>query len=177
MAELSKTYLAPDGPLFKAIGAPGGALADQDIWNSPDLWRAEVPAANGICDARSLARLYGACVSEVETSSGESYRVLSPEQLDRALVQRTEGPDKVLLGLDIQWGQGFMLNKGIVEAPGYGGPRSFGHFGMGGSAGWGEPDLGLGMGYVMNRMSVGMAGDTRSYRLMAATVEAARRAE
>jgi hypothetical protein len=32
------------------------------------------------------------------------------------------------------------------------------------------------MGYVMNRMSAGMAGDTRSYRLIAATVEAAREA-
>jgi CubicO group peptidase (beta-lactamase class C family) len=177
MAELAKTYLAPGGPLFKAIIAPGGAFADQELWNSPALWAAEVPAANGISDARSLARLYGACVSDVETSSGTTFRVLSPEQLDRALVPRTEGPDEVLLGLDIQWGLGFMVHRGVVAAPGHGGPRAFGHFGMGGSAGWGEPDLGLGMGYVMNRMSAGMAGDARSYRLMAATVDAARKCE
>ncbi|MGO9456592.1 MAG: serine hydrolase domain-containing protein [Acidimicrobiales bacterium] len=174
MAELAKTYMAPGGPLFKAIIAPGGAFADQGIWNDPALWAAEVPAANGITDARGLARLYGACVSDVETPAGGPFRLLSPEQLDRALEQRTQGPDKVLLGLDIQWGLGFMVNRGIVSAPGHGGPRAFGHFGMGGSAGWGEPDLELGMGYVMNRMSAGMAGDTRSYRLMAATVEAAR---
>jgi CubicO group peptidase (beta-lactamase class C family) len=177
MAELAKTYLAPGGPLFKAIIAPGGAFADQDVWNSPALWAAEVPAAGGISDARGLARLYGACVSEIETDGGTPFRVLSADQLDRALVQQTEGPDEVLLGLDIQWGLGFMVHKGVTAAPGHGGPRAFGHFGMGGSAGWGEPDLGLGMGYVMNRMSAGMAGDTRSYRLMAATVDAARRAE
>lgn len=177
VAELSKTYLAPGGPLFKALGAPGGALSDQGIWNSPELWSAELPAVNGICDARSLACLYGACVSEVETPAATPFRVISAEQLDRALEPQTQGPDNVLLGLDLQWGLGFMLNRGIVASSGYGGPRGFGHFGMGGSAGWGEPDLGLGMGYVMNRMSVGMAGDSRSYRLMAATVEAARRAE
>jgi CubicO group peptidase (beta-lactamase class C family) len=177
LAELATTYLAPDGPLFKAIGAPGGALADQGIWNDPTLWTAEIPAANGICDARSLARLYGACVSEVATPSGAAFRVLSPDQLDRALRQQTEGPDRVLLGLDLQWGLGFMLHRGIIGGTAYGGERGFGHFGMGGSAGWADPDLGLGMGYVMNRMSMGMAGDSRSYRLMAATVEAAHRAE
>ena len=140
-------------------------------------WAAEVPAANGICDARGLACLYGACVGDVPSTSGEPFRVLSAEQLDRALEPRTEGPDMVLLGLDIQWGLGFILNRGITAAPGHGGPKAFGHFGMGGSAGWGEPDLGLGMGYVMNRMSAGMAGDVRSYRLIGSTVEAARKAE
>ncbi len=74
MAELAKTYMAPGGPLFKAIIAPGGAFADQGIWNDPALWAAEVPAANGITDARGLARLYGACVSDVETPAGAPFR-------------------------------------------------------------------------------------------------------
>ena len=108
--------------------------------------------------------------------SGGTSRTLGPGQLDRALVQQTEGPDAVLMGLDIQWGLGFMLHRGIVAAAGLGGPRSFGHFGMGGSAGWADPDLELGMGYVMNRMVVGTTGDNRSFRLMQACAEAARQA-
>ncbi len=176
MAKLAATYLAPDGPLTKALAAPGGALADQAIWGSPELWRAELPAANGIGDARSLACLYGACVSDVTTAGGSPFRVLTPGQLDRALVPQTEGPDRVLLGLDLQWGLGFMLNRGLIGESGLGGPRGFGHFGMGGSVGWGDADLELGMGYVMNRMSMGTTGDTRSFRLMSATFEAARRA-
>ncbi|MGO8870197.1 MAG: serine hydrolase domain-containing protein [Acidimicrobiales bacterium] len=176
LAAQAATYLAPGGPLFNALGAPGGALSDPDVWDDPRLHAAEIPAANGICDARSLARLYGACVSDVTTPSGDSFRILSPEQLDRVLVPRTEGPDRVLLGLDIQWGLGFMLNRGIIASSGFGGPRSFGHFGMGGSVGWADPDLGLGMGYVMNRMEIGTTGDARSYRLTKAAVEAARRA-
>jgi CubicO group peptidase (beta-lactamase class C family) len=46
---------------------------------------------------------------------------------------------------------------------------------MGGSAGWADPDLQLGMGYVMNRMDIGTTGDTRSFRLMRSCIEAARR--
>ena len=47
---------------------------------------------------------------------------------------------------------------------------------MGGSAGWADPELELGMGYVMNRMDIGTTGDTRSYGLMQACITAARQA-
>ncbi len=174
MTELAGTYLAPDGPLFKALEAPGGALSDQKIWDSPRLHAAEIPAANGICDARSLARLYGACVSDVKAGTGTGFRVLTPGQVDRAVQPRTSGPDSVLLGLDLQWGLGFILNRGLVLAAGLGGPRAFGHFGMGGSAGWADPDAELGMGYVMNRMEIGTTGDVRSFRLMQACFDAVR---
>jgi CubicO group peptidase (beta-lactamase class C family) len=175
-AEQAAVYLAPDGPLFKALAAPGGALSDPEVWDDPRLHAAEIPAANGIGDARSLACLYGACVSDVTTPSGDTFRILAPEQLAKVLVPQTEGPDRVLLGLDIQWGLGFMLNRGVISSSGFGGPRSFGHFGMGGSVGWADPDLELGMGYVMNRMEIGTTGDTRSFRLMQAAVRSARRA-
>ncbi len=172
LAELAPSYLAKDGPLFKALMAPGGALSDEEIWHSPRLHAAEIPAANGICDARSLARLYSACVSEVTTGSATGFRILSPEQLDRAVRPETVGPDCVLLGLDIQWGLGFNVNRGLIAAAGLGGPRAFGHFGMGGSAGWADPDAELAMAYVMNRMEIGTTGDARSFRLMQACLRA-----
>jgi CubicO group peptidase (beta-lactamase class C family) len=175
LAELSQTYLAKDGPLTKALGAPGGALSDPEIWHSPRLHAAEIPAANGICDARSLALLYGACVSEIKSGSGAGVRLLTPAQVDRAVQPETKGPDRILLGLDIQWGLGFNINRGLIEAADLGGPRAFGHFGMGGSVGWADPDAELGMGYVMNRMEIGTTGDTRSFRLMQACLDAARR--
>jgi CubicO group peptidase (beta-lactamase class C family) len=174
LAARAATYLAPDGPLTKALAAPGGALSDPGVWDDPRLHAAEIPAANGICDARSLACLYAACVSEVAATSGQAFSILSPAQLDRALVQQTRGPDRVLMGLDIQWGLGFMLNRGTIHRAGLGGPRSFGHFGMGGSVGWADPDLEVAMGYVMNRMEIGTTGDTRSFHLMQASLEAAR---
>lgn len=176
LAELAKTYFAPGGPLFKAMSAPGGALTDEEVWHSPQLHAAEIPAANGICDARSLALLYGACVDDVKTPSGAKFRIMSPQDVESAVQQQTNGPDQVLMGLDIQWGLGFNVNTGIIGAAGLGGPRAFGHFGMGGSAGWADPDLRLGMGYIMNRMDIGTTGDTRSFRLMRSCIDAAQKA-
>ncbi len=172
--ELIETFLGHDGPLSKALNAPGGALRDTSVWDDPRLYAAEIPAANGISDARSVALLYASCIGEVVGPSGERIRTFSEKQLDRASRQETSGPDAVLFGLDLQWGLGFILNRGIIAASGIGGPRAFGHFGMGGSAGWADPDLELAMGYVMNRMSIGMTGDSRSFKLMQACFEAAR---
>jgi CubicO group peptidase (beta-lactamase class C family) len=127
---------------------------------------AEVPAANGVTDARSLAQLYAACVGEVD-----GIRLLTPEQLDRAITQQTEGPNRVLMDLDIQFGLGFMLRSSILPL---GGDRAFGHFGAGGSVGWADPDAELAFGYVMNRMDMGLAGDVRSARLVASCYDAIR---
>lgn len=159
-------FLGPDSMLGKSLYAPGGALTDQDIWNTRAMRAAEVPAANGVTDARSLAQLYAACVGEVD-----GIRLLTPEQLDRAITQQTEGPNRVLMDLDIQFGLGFMLRSSILPL---GGDRAFGHFGAGGSVGWADPDAELAFGYVMNRMDMGLAGDVRSARLVASCYDAIR---
>ncbi len=151
-------FLGPQTPLGKALYAPGGALRDQDVWNTRAVRAAEIPAANGVCDGRSLARLYAACINEVD-----GIRLLTPDQLDRAITQHTEGPNTVLLGLDIQFGLGFMLRSPIIPL---GGLRSFGHFGAGGSVGWADPDAELAFGYVMNKMDLGLTGDVRSSSLV-----------
>jgi len=164
LAELMAAFLGPETPLGKALFAPGGALADQDIWNTRAMHAAEVPAANGICDARSLARLYGATVSDVD-----GIRLLTPEQVKAATVQRTTGPNTILMNMEIHFGLGFMLHAGLIPL---GGPNSFGHFGAGGSVGWADPDTELGMGYIMNRMDIGLAGDLRSFNLVNACYDA-----
>ncbi len=169
MAQRAEEYLAPDGPLTKALAAPTGNLSvEDDLLHSREVHGAEMPAFNGIGDARSLARMYAACIGGVVTDSGEKLRLLDERQLEAAVTQRTEGPDLVLLGLDIQFGLGYMLNRGILAAAGLGGPRAFGHFGMGGSGAWADPDAELAMGYVMNRMDIGTTGDRRLYSLMKA---------
>ena len=47
-----------------------------------------------------------------------------------------------------------------------GGQNSFGHFGAGGSMGWADPDAEFAFGYVMNKMQMGLAGDTRTLNLV-----------
>jgi CubicO group peptidase (beta-lactamase class C family) len=162
--ELMNQFIGPDTDLGKALSA-GGAFAG-DVWNKPEVHAAEVPAAAGVSDARSLARMYAACIGEVD-----GIRLLTEEQLRDATTQRTQGPNTVLLGFDLQFGLGFILPSSLIQL---GGPRSFGHFGAGGSAGWADPEAGMAFGYVMNRMDMGLAGDARSYSLVNACYDASR---
>lgn len=158
-------FIGPETMVGRALSA-GGAFSDFGEFNSRAVHAAEVPAAAGIGDARSLARMYAACIGDVD-----GQRVLTDEQLATMTEQRTSGPNTVLLDLDIQFGLGFMVPSSLITV---GGPQAFGHFGAGGSMGWADPDLGLAFGYVMNRMDLGLAGDLRSTRLVEACEAAAR---
>lgn len=162
MAELA-ALVGPESKLGKALSG-GGAFSHDGNFNTRAVHAAEVPAAGGIGDARSIARLHAGCIGEVD-----GIRLLTPEQLATATTQRTVGPDIVLLDLDLQFGLGFIVPSTLLQL---GGPRSFGHFGMGGSAGWADPEAGLGFGYVMNKMELGLAGDLRSYGLINACYDA-----
>ncbi len=169
-AELDETaraameqILGPDSLLMRALSAPAGAMGG-NIYNRRDTRAAEIAAASGVADARSVARMYASCVGEVD-----GIRILTNEQLKRATTQLTTGPNTVLMGLDIQFGLGFMLPSTLMTL---GGPNSFGHFGAGGSMGWGDPDAELGFGYVMNKMQMGLAGDTRTLNLVNASYAA-----
>jgi len=156
-------FTGPDTMLGKALTG-GGAFSGPGIWNSRPVHAAEIPAAAGISDARSIARMYAACLTEVD-----GVRLLGADQVRTATIQRTHGPNIVLLDLDLQFGLGFIVPSTLVQL---GGPHSFGHFGAGGSAGWADPDADLAFGYVMNRMDMGLAGDQRSFGLIAACYDA-----
>jgi CubicO group peptidase (beta-lactamase class C family) len=156
----------PDSKLSRALTV-NGAFGGRGAFNTRAVRAAEIPAAGGVGDARSVARMYAACIGDVD-----GVRLLTPEQMADAQRQRTTGPDIVLLDLDLQWGLGFMVPSTLVQL-GHG-ARAFGHFGMGGSLGWADPDAGIAFGYVMNRMAMGMAGDARGYRLVHACYESLR---
>jgi CubicO group peptidase (beta-lactamase class C family) len=103
-------------------------------------WRAaEIPSANGHATARAVARIYSAL------ASGE---IIGPATLDEAVAEASAGPDAVL-GRPSRFGLGFQLTQ--PERPLGPNPRSFGHFGAGGSLGFADPDAGLAFAYVLNR--------------------------
>ena len=136
-----------DSMLAKAFINPPLA---PDTVNSPEWRRAEIPAANGHTNARALARLYG-----VLGIGGalNGFRLLSQAAIDRALEKQSDGPDAVL-PLYTSFGLGFMRST-PQERLGPN-PRSFGHGGMGGSMAFADPDAGLGFGYTMNEMHMGL---------------------
>jgi CubicO group peptidase (beta-lactamase class C family) len=162
VSALGKMF-GPDASIVKALTA-GGSFADPGMWNTRAVHAAEVPATGGIGDARSVARAYAACVGEVD-----GFSVFGGDRMLEAARRRTTGNDVVLLDLDLQFGLGFIVPSTLVTV---GGPKGFGHFGLGGSMGWADPDAELAFGYVMNQLSVGMTGDKRSYRLVRACYDA-----
>ena len=151
----------PDTWLGKVMSGPSGLFRYDDMWNTRALHATEMPSSNGIGDARSLARLYAACVGDVATPSG-GFRALSDAAVDRATMLRSEGTDLVL-GMPTAFGLGF---TGPVMLPPGVGPRAFGHAGAGGSLGFADRDAGIGFGYVMNQMQLGMTGDQRTASLV-----------
>jgi CubicO group peptidase (beta-lactamase class C family) len=134
-------------------------------WNRPELHRAQVPAANVITTARSLAKLYAAAVSEVD-----HHRVLSAAAVADAMVPQAEGAP--LFGIAVsgswqRWGTGFELPS-LPGRPMLG-PGSFGHHGAGGQLALGDVDAGVGFSFVTNTM--GGAPDTRAQSLVDALRE------
>jgi CubicO group peptidase (beta-lactamase class C family) len=160
-------FLGPGSMLALALG--GGStmpFIGNGVFNRPEVRAAEVPAANGVTNARSLARMYAATVGPVEgTDAGP---LLSAEQVQAAATTQTTGADRVLM-FETTFGLGFMTSS---EFSPYGSRASFGHAGAGGSVGFADPENGLGFGYVMNRTMTNMSGDPRSRGLVAAVYDA-----
>ncbi|MDT5273474.1 MAG: hypothetical protein QOG95_406, partial [Mycobacterium sp.] len=123
---------------FGSLYFPGvKAVAQGDI----PLMDAEIPAANGVATARSLARMYGAIAN--------GGRIGGTQFLSRELVAGLSGrrslrPDgNLLIPLAFHLGYHRLPFDAI---PG------FGHVGLGGSLGWADPDSGLAVGFVHNRL-------------------------
>ena len=148
-------------------GAFNNPRIPPDAVNSAEWRRAEIPAANGHGTARSLARIYGALSMGGEV---DGVRILESESIHRAITVQAEGPDAVLGGLPMRFGQGFMLRSMIMPlSPS---PRSFGHPGAGGSLGMADPDQGVGFGYTPNKMQMGLVGGAGAFAMLKAFFEA-----
>jgi CubicO group peptidase (beta-lactamase class C family) len=161
--KMFQQFFGPDSITGRALSAPGGALGRDGIFNTPEMWRAEVPAANGITNARSLARMYASLVGEVD-----GVRLLTADQMEAARTCQTEGNDRILF-FETRFGLGFMLSSPFSP---FGGPKAFGHPGAGGSVGFADPDAQLGFGYVMNKMQQNLSGDPRTIGLIDASYAA-----
>ncbi|MEV6695146.1 serine hydrolase domain-containing protein [Micromonospora sp. NPDC051196] len=128
-------------------------------FNDPAIQAAQVPGAGGISTAESLARLYAACVSEVDGP-----RLLTTASVDDALTVRAAG-QQVYGHPDAghRWGTGFLVHS--LPRPMLG-QRSFGHDGAGGHLAFGDETHQVGFGYVVNQM--GGFDDERANLLSAA---------
>ncbi|MFF1395314.1 serine hydrolase domain-containing protein [Streptomyces sp. NPDC058287] len=134
-------------------------------------WRAaEIPAANGHGTARAVAALYAIVAGKGRSGDRQ---ILSPEGAER--IREGQGSCR-----DLVLGAGFTheteLGLGLwLSGPNgsYGpNPRAVGHDGFGGSFGSADPESGVAMGYVMNRMGPHIADDPRKMALISAVYDA-----
>lgn len=139
--------LALDGRLSTAKG---------NHFNTRAVHATEMPGANGITTARSLAKFYAATAGTVD-----GVRLLDTDTMNAARTQRVSGDDLTLL-TESRFGAGFWLhNEGAPMIQ----DGSYGHPGAGGSLGFANPELGIGYGYVMNRMGNNLTADPRCLAL------------
>ena len=126
-------------------------------------WRAaEIPAANGHGNARSVAM-----VQSVIAGRGEvrGVRLLSEAGCARVFDEQISGTD-LILGFDLRFGMGYGLSSSLMPI----GPRACYWGGYGGSLIVMDQDAELTICYAMNRMGDAIMGDLRGFGIVAAAV-------
>ena len=151
----------PEGVAIKTFTGPLGADAT-NTWT--DKWKsAEVPAANGHGNAKSVAR-----VQSILTSGGEvdGVRLLSTSTIDQIFKEQSYGVDLVL-GIPLRFGMGYGLPcaETIPYIP-EGKVCFWG--GYGGSIIVNDVGRGVTISYMMNKMEGGIIGGLRAEALLQA---------
>jgi CubicO group peptidase (beta-lactamase class C family) len=147
----------PDPRLAYVYGNPPvpGRVSD------PALLAYEIPGANAVTNARSMARLYG-CLARGGEIDG--VRILREQTVALGRGQLSVGPD-VLTGRELRFGVGFE----VAPNPSALGPAAdaFGHTGAGGSSHGAWPSLRTGFSFAMSELRP-ENDDGRARRLLAA---------
>lgn len=145
--------------LFARVLSTNGAMPtpDADTWNDPRALAMEQPAANGVTNARSLARMYAATVGEVD-----GVRLLSPATVEAARAEQVFDVDRVLMSPS-RFGSGFMLHHAGMPLLG---ESSFGHQGAGGALGFADVEHRVGFGYAQNQLGASLMGEPRTAALI-----------
>ena len=161
LQDLAAAYLDPHSITNRSLMLDGTFLlgGGRLAWNLPEVRASQIPAANGVTNARSLAKLYASCIGEVD-----GVRLLEEATVKVATAEQSSGRDRVLV-VPTRFGLGFMLDSSFSPLMG---PASFGHPGAGGSLGFADPDRGVAFGYVMNKMSTNLSNDPRTAGLISA---------
>ncbi len=138
-----------------------------DARNSWTEWwrRAEIPAANGQGNARSVAAIQSIVAARGEVNG---VRLLSEKGCDALFDEQYKGRDLVLSG-PVRFGMGYGLSSEAMPI----GPRACYWGGYGGSLVVSDQDLGITVCYVMNKMEAGIEGDLRGANVLLAAAGAA----
>jgi CubicO group peptidase (beta-lactamase class C family) len=120
------------------------------------LRHVEIPSANGIGEARAVARIYG-CLATGGRELGIAPKTWR-ELIAPAIAPR-KGSHDTILKIDTRYGFGFSRpSQGMRFGTG---PSAFGCPGAGGCFGMADPDERMGLAYVTNKMGFRLFDDAR----------------
>jgi CubicO group peptidase (beta-lactamase class C family) len=152
----------PEDPTGLAVRTLANPLLSAE-WAWTEGWRrAEIPAAGGHGNARSVATIQAALANGGES---QDLRLLSPEGCAVVFQQQARGVDLVL-GAPLCLGMGFGLTS--EETPLSPNPRTCFWGGWGGSIVVVDMDARMVVTYMMNRMGEGTLGDERGINILTA---------
>jgi len=145
------------GRVFAGMEDDVAAMTTSVEWK-----QAEIPAANGHGNARSIVRAQTALAN---SGSAFGVQLLSPEGCSKALESQTNGNDLVL-GIPVNFAMGYALASEIIPISPNSNTLWWG--GAGGSTVVVDTDAHACFSYVMNQMDNNIVGDPRGAALGAA---------
>lgn len=156
-------FAARYGDREKILSRAWDQLPDPLDLNSRQWREATITSASGHGNARAVARLYGALARGGEL---DGVRLMSPATLERAITEQ-HNMVEVMMERPYHQALGYLLTSAPIVWMGPG-KRSFGHHGVGGSIGLGDPDAKVGFAYAMNKMHARIDNGPRARRLIEA---------
>ena len=151
--------LNPLGLTARTLVNPKG-IGDLDVYNRDEVRAVEIPAANGIGTARSVAKAYG-CVAAGGSDLGLTASTL--DELAKPAIPPTQGLRDKVLHVDTTFSLGYI--KPFANFRFGSSDKAFGTSGAGGSFGFSDPDTGIGFAYAMNRAGFHLYNDPRELAL------------
>ena len=142
---------------FNAFNNPEHEIS---FYNKKNWQIAEIPSMNGHGNARSIAKIYDVFVNDLIL---EKNILLSKPSIKKCLTESISRIDQSLM-LPIRWTDvGLILRGGWLFGKN---KESFGHNGWGGSLGFADPFLRIGVSYTTNKINPNMGSDFRIINLV-----------
>jgi len=155
-SELRRVAVLKDGPPASAeydatmVGEPAGSHV-ATAFNRPEVIKAAIPASGGIMSARGLARHYAMLANWGEL---DGVRIL-PEARIRAGIELQSFEWDEVYKVRVRRSLGYRRGRDCGPLAS---PEAFGHVGGGGSFGYADPSVHIGIGFAKNYFTYNTSG-------------------
>ena len=167
VSEFFEKAMSDPASIPALIALNSGGLMFPGMIDRRDVYAAEIPAANGIANARALAGMYRPLALG---GSADGIDLLDSDTLAEATRVASASSVDAALGAPTRFALGFMKAMDNRALPGNDSvliaEDAFGHAGYGGSVGFADPLANMSFGYTMNKQGQGLGVNERGQALI-----------